>query len=80
MPFDRNAPQSPSSLNRPPLDVHVEPVRHGKEAREDGDGLVGVRQLKLKVAQEPRDDLVDLEEGQVAPDADVGAAAELPMS
>lgn len=36
-----------------------------------------VDELKVVVPQEPRDDLVDLEQGKVAADADVTTTAEL---
>ena len=37
----------------------------------------GVDELEVEVAQQPRADLVDLQQSQVAADADVGSTTEL---
>lgn len=62
---------------RPPSDVHLEPPLHHKERRLRLERPPRVHQLELKVAEEPGDDLVDLQQREVPPDADVRPAAEL---
>lgn len=60
-----------------PLNVNIETLLHHEKGRVRPEGLAGVHELEVIVAENSRDDLVDFQEGQVPADADVRTAAEL---
>lgn len=64
-------------LPPPLLNIHLQPLLNNKECRKGLEVAVGMNELEAVVAQQPRHDLVDLEQREVAADAEVGSAAEL---
>lgn len=58
-------------------DVHLQPFLHNKEGSMRLQFPARMNELKVVVAQQSRADLVDFEEGQVAPDAEMGSTAKL---
>ena len=60
-----------------PGDVNLEALLDDEEGRLGLELAFRVNETELEIAQEPRADLVDLEQCEVAADAEVGSAAEL---
>lgn len=59
------------------LHVHIQALLDDKEGRVSPERLTRMDEPELVIAQQSRDDLVDLEQREIAADADVCAAAEL---
>ncbi len=60
--------------------IHIQTLLYYKERGVGLQRLAGLDQLEVVVSQNARNHLVDLEEGQVPANAQVGAAAELRCS